>query len=115
MAFSACFGTSENRIGIAHLAKISPEIVQAIAVACEQLIQSSESWTYAFPLHLTIDAYKGGVGTSIKWIATKCWPILHWSIYHFLKVNMILFSKTIMSININRPILSTVALCLAIN
>ena len=66
MAFSACFGTSENRIGIAHLAKISPEIVQAIAVACEQLIQSSESWTYAFPLHLTIDAYQGGAGTSIK-------------------------------------------------
>ena len=62
MAFSACFGTSENRIGIAHLAKISPEIVQAIAVACEQLIQSSESWTYAFP----IDVYKGGAGTSIN-------------------------------------------------
>jgi len=36
--------------------------VQAMAVACEQLIQSSESWTYAFP----IDVYKGGAGTSIN-------------------------------------------------
>ncbi|WP_328284375.1 hypothetical protein [Acinetobacter johnsonii] len=44
------------------MAKIFPEIVQAIAVACEQLIQSSESWTYAFP----IDVYKGGAGTSIN-------------------------------------------------
>lgn len=31
-------------------------------MACEQLIQSSESWTYAFP----IDVYKGGAGTSIN-------------------------------------------------
>jgi len=48
------------------LAKISPEIVQAIAVACEQLSQTPESWLYAFPLHLTIDAYQGGAGNSIK-------------------------------------------------
>ena len=47
----------------AHLAKISSEIVQAIAVACEQLSQPSESWLHAFPLHLIIDADKGGVGT----------------------------------------------------
>ncbi len=80
--------------------------MQAIAGTCEQLSQPSESWLHAFPLHLTIDAYKGGVGTSIKWIATKYWPILHWSIYPLLKVNMILFSKTIISININRPIMS---------
>lgn len=40
--------------------------MQAIAGACEQLSQPSESWLHAFPLHLTIDAYKGGVGTSIN-------------------------------------------------
>ncbi|QPS05372.1 hypothetical protein [Acinetobacter johnsonii] len=34
------------------MAKISHEIVQAIAVACEQLIQPSESWLHAFPLDL---------------------------------------------------------------
>ncbi|MBB4809721.1 aspartate ammonia-lyase [Acinetobacter johnsonii] len=48
------------------MAKISHEIVQAIAVACEQLIQPPESWLYAFPLRLTIDAYQGGADTSIK-------------------------------------------------
>ncbi|UBQ39164.1 hypothetical protein LCH18_07280 [Acinetobacter johnsonii] len=42
------------------MAKISPEIVQAIAVACEQLIQPSESWLHAFPL----DLYQGVAGIS---------------------------------------------------
>ncbi|UIP96542.1 hypothetical protein [Acinetobacter johnsonii] len=37
------------------MAKISLEIVQAIAGACEQLIQPPESWLYAFPL----DLYQG--------------------------------------------------------
>ena len=35
-------------------------------MACEQLIQPPESWLYAFPLHLTIDAYQGGESTSIN-------------------------------------------------
>ena len=47
--------------------KISPEIVQAIAGACEQLSQTPENWTYAFP----IDVYKVGVGTSINMNSNK--------------------------------------------
>ena len=35
-------------------------------MACEQLIQPPESWSHAFPLHLTIDVYQGGAGTSIN-------------------------------------------------
>ncbi|MFH7808703.1 aspartate ammonia-lyase [Acinetobacter sp. BSP-153] len=42
--------------------KISPEIAQAIDIACDQLIQTPESWTHAFPL----DVYQGGAGTSIN-------------------------------------------------
>ena len=40
--------------------------MQAIAGACEQLGQPSESWLHAFPLHLTIDVYQGVAGTSIN-------------------------------------------------
>ena len=40
--------------------------MQTIAVVCEQLIQPPESWSHAFPLHLTIDVYQGVAGTSIN-------------------------------------------------
>ena len=68
MAFSACLAQVKKESAQINctLGKISPEIVQAIAVACDQLSQTSESWTYAFPLHLTIDVYQGGAGTSIN-------------------------------------------------
>ena len=82
--------------------------------ACEQLSQPSESWLHAFPLHLTIDAYQGGAGTSINMNSNEVLANLAWNIYHFLKVNMILYFKMIISINLNRIMMSIQRRCVLV-
>ena len=68
MAFSACLAQVKKESAQINctFGKISAEIVQIIAVVCDQLSQTPESWSHAFPLHLTIDVYQGVAGTSIN-------------------------------------------------
>ena len=42
--------------------KISEQVSHAIQFACNELIESPEKWSHAFPL----DVYQGGAGTSIN-------------------------------------------------
>ena len=88
--------------------------MQAIAAAYEQLIQPPESWLYAFPLHLTIDAYQGGAGTSINMNSNEVLANLVLDIYFILKVNTRLFNQMTLSINLNRPMMSIQRRCVLV-
>lgn len=83
--------------------------MHTIAVACDQLSQTPESWTYAFPL----DIYQGGAGISINMNSNEV--LINLALEHLLfpKGKYKVIRQMTLSINLNRPKLSTEALRLS--